>query len=626
MPYNIEAFHISSEEFSSYSMVGAEGQDKKWIENLSEINVFIGANNSGKSRFLRTLFGEEVPYRTRNVDLQKVNSLIDETLDKLLSTQRNMRLSVQQLTQAIDEAKSKLSNIEHFTYGKFSKDNLSSPIMNVGRATDAVISSSQVFDSVQKEGFSIVRELCEVYLDQLNELLPDEVSYTQLERPLEKKYIPILRGLRPLHKSDDSYLERTKQDYFPDMNDAKDRIFTGLHLYEETKKLLLGQRSDREKVRAFENFLSETFFQGKEVNIVPRDGKDVLYIGIGGGDEYPIYDLGDGIQSIIILTNSLFFNQGQNLLFFIEEPEHGLHPGMQRVFMETLMREEFNSFQYFLTTHSNHLLDITLDIEQVSVYTFKEDNTATEESRFSIENVDNDHTNSLELIGVRNSSVFLSNCTIWVEGITDRIYLRRYLDVYQRGKEPKFKEDLHYSFVEYAGGNITHWSFLESADPNHPNIEVEHLCAKLFLISDKDGAGLKKDGTSDKRCKKKQERHEQLKERLSDRYYCLPCREIENLLSPEVLEQVILEYEKPEVAPDFGDLVYEKYKDEYLGKFIDDKVSGINRSYKSDSGTIKDKVNFAKKAVAHIHSIDDLPEEAKKLTEGLYEFIKSNNP
>lgn len=180
--------------------------------------------------------------------------------------------------------------------------------------------------------------------------------------------------------------------------------------------------------------------------------------------------------------------------------------------------------------------------------------------------------------------------------------------------------------MEYAGGNITHWSFLESADPDHPDIEVERLCAKLFLISDRDGAGLRKNGTPDKRYKKKQERHEQLEKKLGSRYYCLPCREIENLLSPKVLKQVILEYEKPEVAPDFGDLVYEKYKDEYLGKFIDDKVSGINRSYKSDSGTIKDKVNFAKKAVAHIHSIDDLPEEAKKLTEVLYEFIKGNNP
>ena len=396
-------------------------------------------------------------------------------------------------------------------------------------------------------------------------------------------------------------------------------------MYEATKKLLLGQRSDREKVRDFENFLSETFFQNREVNIVPRDGSDVLYIGIGGGEEYPIYNLGDGIQSIIILTYPLFFNQGRELLFFIEEPEHGLHPGMQRVFMETLMREEFSSFQYFLTTHSNHLLDITLDINQVSIYTFEQDRSRTDDAHFLIENVDNEHINTLELIGVRNSSVFLSNCTIWVEGITDRIYIRRYLDVYQEDKGVKFKEDLHYSFVEYAGGNITHWSFLEAPDPEHPNIEVERLCGKLFLITDKDDAGLKKDGTADKRYTKKQLRHQKLRRSLGDRYCCLDCREIENTLSPEILKKVVQDYEGSEVDLAYKNFDYTEYKNKYLGSFIEANVTGISKGYKSQSGTIKDKVNFAKKAVHHINSVEDLSQEARNLTEKLYEFIKSNN-
>ncbi|MGB3780877.1 MAG: AAA family ATPase, partial [Tunicatimonas sp.] len=350
-----------------------------------------------------------------------------------------------------------------------------------------------------------------------------------------------------------------------------------------------------------------------------------LYIGIGGGEEYPIYNLGDGIQSVVILTYPLFFNQGQELLFFIEEPEHGLHPSMQRIFLETLMREEFSSFQYFLTTHSNHLLDITLDIEHISIYTFRKDINRTDDAHFLIENVDNEHINTLELIGVRNSSVFLSNCTIWVEGITDRIYIRKYLDVYQKDEKVKFKEDLHYSFVEYAGGNITHWSFLEDADADHPNIEVERLCGKLFLITDKDGAGLKKDGAPNPNRSKKQQRHEKLKRNLDDRYHRLDCREIENTLSPEVLKKVIQDYEKDNATLDFEKLKYESYKNEYLGSFIERNVDSASRSYKSESGTIKDKVNFAKKAVTHIESVKDLSKEARDLTEKLYNFIEGNN-
>ena len=174
-------------------------------------------------------------------------------------------------------------------------------------------------------------------------------------------------------------------------------------------------------------------------------------------------------------------------------------------------------------------------------------------------------------------------------------------------------------------GNITHWSFLESADPNHPNIEVKRLCGKLFLITDKDDAGLKKDGTPDRRYTKKQQRHQKLKDVLNERYYCLDCREIENALSPDVLKKVVQGYEGGEEPLQFKDFDYKAYKDKYLGAFIESNIEGITRSYKSQSGTIKDKVNFAKKAVAHINSTEDLSEEALNLTEKLYKFIKEQN-
>src|SRR5690606_38667289 len=151
-----------------------------------------------------------------------------------------------------------------------------------------------------------------------------------------------------------------------------------------------------------------------------------------------------------------------------------------------------------ITTHSNHLLDLTLDIQHVSVYTFKRNGDLDGVPQFVFENVDNDSSEVLRLLGVRNSSVFLTNCTIWVEGITDRIYLRRYLELYiSRLNRKIFKEDIHYSFVEYGGSNITHWSFLSESDESIPNIIVDRLCGKLFLITDRDGAGLKMDGSPD---------------------------------------------------------------------------------------------------------------------------------
>ena len=112
------------------------------------------------------------------------------------------------------------------------------------------------------------------------------------------------------------------------------------------------------------------------------------------------------------------------------------------------------------------------------IFTFRkklsqEEETDEQTPTFIVESVESGNSSSLELLGVRNSSVFLVNATIWVEGITDRWYLRKMLDSYMEYlKEDGFlslslEEDVHYSFVEYGGNNITHWSFLDNEE--HPN-------------------------------------------------------------------------------------------------------------------------------------------------------------
>jgi predicted ATP-dependent endonuclease of OLD family len=423
-----------------------------------------------------------------------------------------------------------------------------------------------------------------------------------------------------LTKTKNVYLDRTYDDYFKESKEKRDQISTGLDIYDNVKKLLLSAK--RGKVKEFEEFLSQSFFSGQDINLVPHIDDDSLHIKIGQ-EEYPIYHLGDGIQAIITITYPLFFNEKENLKVFIEEPELNLHPGLQRILIETLLRPEFKDYQYFITTHSNHFLDITLDLEKISVYTFQKE-SSEKESKFVITNVENDDSEVLSLIGVKNSSVFLSNCTIWVEGITDRIYLRKYLELIQQSEIKKFKEDTHYSFVEYGGNNITHWSFLDSDDADHENINVERLCSKLMLITDNDGAGQDANGKPQKKKEKKFARFQQLKEKLGERYFLLSVREIENLLTKETIQKVVAENEKNEEL-DFSKFDGVKFKQQPLGKYINEKVGGLKRDYASDSGSIKGKVNFAKIAVAKLKSANDLSEEAKALAKKVYDFVKMQN-
>ncbi|AFM06277.1 hypothetical protein Fleli_3975 [Bernardetia litoralis DSM 6794] len=616
----ITAIKIDEENFKAYSLVHEQEEGNKgYLDNLSKINIFIGENNSGKSRFIREVFSIQ-NLLIKSKHSEEVNKIIKNYNDIFLSWANKYPNGIAQrdgIENVTNELKSTL--LSNINIDNFNANEITHVMRNVIDYIQRV-SINSLMQNIRQEGVEIMNKVYDIHTPPLHQI-KREVDSIKTNRI----YIPMLRGLRTYGK--DYYLERTKKDYFEEIKDIEKRIFTGLGLYEDCKNLLLGAKEDRDKIRKFEEFLSECFFDGKDVNLIPSIKDDVLHVRIGK-QEFPVSQLGDGIQSIIILTYPLFFNQEKHMLFFFEEPEQCLHPAYQRVFMETLMRKEFDSFQYFFTTHSNHLLDITLEIDKVSIYTFKKTNDSMDTPTFEIENVDNENTDILRLIGVRNSSVFLSNCTIWVEGITDRIYIRKYLEVFQKTQDIKFLEDIHYSFVEYGGGNITHWSFLEDADPNHSNILVDRLCGKLFLISDQDGAGEEIDGETQKTAKA--ERHEKLEKKLGNRYYCLQAREIENLLDTEILKEVVKSYQ-PKDNDKFGfteNFTYENYKDKKIGDFIDANIIDSTRKakYAKSSGTIKDdKVDFAKRAVKEIKSIDNLSEEAKKLSGKLYEFIKFQN-
>lgn len=618
MSYHINEILLIDKKYGNYKFLGCEGN--KSIKNLSKINIFVGANNSGKSRMLRELFQEDIlGFVPADFKMDEVNNLIREYKEKIINKLDNKGISGYGNVNKVE-----IERMEEPEYILANEDFLKYFYNNIEKSLNLVGSQS-----ITSSGMSMI------HIDEarMNEDMK-EVSLSIKERmeqvvgeykkyKFQKVYIPTLRGLRGFDNNENYYLNRTKKDYFLSKEEVE--IFTGLDLYEEVKKLLLGSLEDREKIADFQEFLGESFFDDQKVTLIPSINSDVLHVKIGDEKEQPVYNLGDGIQSLIILTFPLFKYREEKLLLFIEEPELYLHPGMQRKFLEIIMSDNFNGFQYFITSHSNHFLDITLDMEKISIYSFgKELETiATKErnANFIVENVSNEENNVLQMLGVRNSAVLLSNCTIWVEGITDRYYIRHFLDLYQKSLKDKdtYKEDIHYSFVEYSGNNITHWSFLdEDADEEgvFSSINESKVCGTLFLITDKDS-------------KKKEKRQQKLAEKLQERYYCLDCKEIENILSVQTLRKVIASYEKVDgTTLNFKNTFTERtYKNKSLGTFIDENLNNKNRqgSYASASGTVSDKVGFCKRAISFTNSIEDLSEEAKRLCEKLYEFIAVNN-
>lgn len=623
---------LENDTFEMYSCSSNYENCDFIIDELKKINILIGANNSGKSRLLRKLFSKNnYSYIHKNINKEEFLVQLDFALYDI---KEHLRKVIRYNPEPLNLRFERLKN---YLYKNINDSNFNSVINDINNAFE--FDQSFYLDSFptilsHRSEFEFNQHAQKVKARYLSKHIESIEKINNTNLPPCRYYIPILRSLKGLspkteegiHSFDDLYKSHTVKEYFQGEGNNLN-IFTGLSLYEDVTKLLLGDISERNKIRDFENFLSESFF-GKEVNIVPRIKTKTLHIKIGE-EEKAIHELGDGVQSIIILTYPLFIHQGENAIFFFEEPETHLHPGFQRLFIETLEREEFKNFQYFITTHSNHFLDITLENDNMSIYTFvKEENTEDPDNpTFHVNNIAAGDDNILRLIGANKSSVFLSNCTIWVEGITDRIYLRKYLDLYQKelkNNAKLYKEDYHYSFVEYAGSNITHWSFLDDEDSNNPNINVDRLCAISYAITDSDNAGDNKDGTPSK----KKQRLENLNTRLSEeRYYCIEGKEIENTLTNNIVIDIIKSYE-----PDNKDLHFENFetlniKKEGLGKLIIENITGLKKDYKADSGTIKGslKTQFAKKATEQMKNFNDLSVEAKHIAERLYTFIHKQN-
>ncbi|MGY8611579.1 AAA family ATPase [Bacillus velezensis] len=635
MGYHIKILSVNSNLRSDYNLYA--------VRNLSKVNIFVGSNNSGKSRFLRGIFAidkslsfmpsEEI------IDVEEYYNILREFMEKIINsiTTEDYIVGIGELdvSQLINE----INDLEHIPFLKEDEDlfklfhRLVDEISKLNSSSSLTITRNIAgsTNNTRNQVITNLKALISDYQSKINEMtLSGRTSY---KINFKRVYIPTLRGLRgyldSIDTGKDVYKERTKNDYFGEVPEPLE-IHTGLNLYDEITDMLLGSVQQRHNIMKFQAFLSKSFFNGQQVTITPVRNSDVIKVKIGAESEKNIFELGDGIQSLIILTFPLFKFSEENLLLFIEEPELYLHPGMQRKFIEIIMNEQFANHQFFFTTHSNHFLDMILDMDRISVYKFNKeleepsgDLIEELDPTFSIENVSNENKSVLQELGVRNSAVLLSNCTIWVEGITDRLYIRRFLKVFQEYHTDlkQFKEDIHYSFIEYSGGNITHWSFLDDdeteADEGHASMNSEKICSTLFLISDKDG--------DDKR-----PRQEKLKEVLGERYYCLECKEIENILSPDTIRKVISEYEKINLEHlTMKDFTQEEYKNEHLGNYINSLFPVGTRkrrgSYGADSGTITNKLGFCKKAIDHINTYDQLSEEAQKLSQILYDFIKAHN-
>ena len=600
-------------------------ENKKNIENLGTVNILIGPNNSGKSRFARTLFKsvKHLEYDFCSIPIEKFFSQIQIINQKIgLFFKNNFSNDSYYLNGNTYDLKSD----EMWNFSNFTEYYSISIVKKINEL-------AEIFEKIKKDinrsekiliGFiqngSRVEETF-----QLNQIFPIDIiqaldEFTGMALKLngalnsykEVIYIPTLRGLRPLRGTDENvYQKRTVDDYFA-IIDNDQVIITGLEFYNNLDEMLRGLREKRIKVSEYENFLSENFFNKKSLNLIPQKGKDFISVMVGEEEEHPIFEFGDGLQSLIVNTYHPFFND-KPTIYFIEEPDVYMHPGMQRKFLDVLTSSSLKHHQFFLTTHSNHLIDISRDFSDVSIFKFKK-TYEDKKQRIDITNFKQDDRSLLDDLGIRNSSVLLSNSAIWVEGVSDRYFYRYFFKKYleSRSLAEEIKEDIHYTFVEYNGNNLPHFLFDED------RVKLHSITPNYFFILD--GDAKTKGNWADNLNKFKVKHH------------FLNCKEVECLIPSKAFISFCRD---KNILPDIDNFInYEvpfdsKFENKYisLASYLNDiivknNIDRRNAYFLGEKNTFTQKSKFSKEIIPYI---EDLSGEVNILCEKIFEFVIEKN-
>lgn len=247
---------------------------------------------------------------------------------------------------------------------------------------------------------------------------------------------------------------------------------------------------------------------------IPHDRRHVLVN--MDNKELPLSNLGTGVHEVVMIAS--YCTQSENQIVCIEEPENHLHPLLQRKLIAYLKANTSN--QYFIATHSAAFIDtpgaaifhVTNDGVQTRIT-----ESVLRKERFAICND----------LGVRASDLVQSNFVIWVEGPSDRLYLREWIE----SANPDLEEGIHYSIMFYGGRLLSHLS----ADDDEVTefIRLRSLNQNLCVIMDSDKESAEDDINDTKK---------RICDELTDDYgmaWVTQGREIENYLPPVKLEETI---------------------------------------------------------------------------------------
>lgn len=455
----VDGVHLDGFGFTGYRSFGG---DLQYIGPLSKINIFIGANNSGKSNILRfcrsILLGaiQKEYFKTGAADTPRNFTgesqfafCLSRELDVIAKFEERIRNHGGiEATRILDIL---LSN-EIFCNGKSS---YWFPLVRQ-KISPALIKSIQAQADSDGQGRIDRNHWIEFLLIGLeldkSRLSPKLQQYKQIP-PTEEVFLKVLFDELMTHgRTFEVEIIPDARSLVPSKNSGNELIEfenSGLGLIPylrmlQTPKADGDGKSHREKTLKFEginNFVRAVLGNNTARLQIPDD--ETIQVGIE--EEVFLLDYqGKGIEQLIILASVLTIIEGK--VVCLEEPEAYLHPLLLKQLIEYI--DKYTNNQYLITTHSSSILThpganvfhVRLDDKQYSVVERLDTSQAKAEA--------------LQLIGYLPSDLMLANYLIWVEGPSDRIYLNHWIKEINSG----LTEGLHYTVMIYGGKLLSNFS------------------------------------------------------------------------------------------------------------------------------------------------------------------------
>jgi predicted ATPase len=464
-----DSVFIHGVALSNYRGIGDEPQ---LIGPFEQFNFFIGPNNSGKSTVLNFISKHLVPIVSENRYNPNRESPAElDQLDIALGknrTQVRMGLGirsedVEDIFKEIKTNNVRVSNLLTQIIKYLSIDGLiwverdqnSKALKSFNKETKSSALRGLAHPSDWQGLWNALLNMHDGDIDI--HWIPETIGniFSQIETPKPK--ISIIPAIREISQKGQSF------------ND-----WSGKGLIEEIAAHQNPKYNERTKFKKFNKinaFLKSVTDNSSASIEIPHDREHVL-IHIDG-KVLPLHNLGTGIHEVVMLAS--FCTLAENQVVCIEEPEIHLHPVLQRRLINYLQSETKN--QYFIATHSASLIDTP----GAAIFHARSINGKTTIQYATTSSSKYDICRDL---GYKASDILQSNAVIWVEGPSDRIYIRHWL----QAKNPSLQEGIDYSIMFYGGRLLSHLSIEEKNNESEINkfIELKKLNRNSAIIIDSD--------------------------------------------------------------------------------------------------------------------------------------------